>query len=437
MRLNRDGLYSNERFQWTKNGGHKLKRFTPRLLVTLLVVSFSFRVFAQDRVKTGDEVFVEKDLSLIKGNRVGIITNQSGTLQDGRHIADILAKLPDVKVVALFGPEHGIRGNAADGKPISNSVDAQTGIHVYSLFGKTYKPTPEMLKGIDVLIYDIQDVGVRFYTFISTLDLTLEAAAENHIKYIVLDRPDMLRSDMVDGPVLVDSLRSFVGIQPVPSVYGMTPGEFATMINDAHMLSGGVKADLRVIKMENYKRSMWYDQTGLKWMKPSPNLPDMNAVEVYPGMVLIEATNVSEGRGTDHPFETIGAPFINAERLASLMNAQHLAGVKFEPTDFTPHPYPWATKPKYDGELCHGVKITVTDRNVFKPVEAGIYLVWAIKKVAPGKFKIRAASFDRRAGTSDVRLELAAGVSPKRIVSEWGKELRKFKRLRTKYLLYK
>ncbi len=400
-------------------------------------IAIPFQVYAQSRVKTGAEVLIEKDLSLIKGKRVGIITNQSGTLQDGRYIADVLSEVPGVKAVALFGPEHGIRGIAADGKPISNSVDKKTGIRVYSLFGKAYKPTAGMLKGIDVLIYDIQDVGVRFYTFISTLDLTLEAAAENHIQYFVLDKPDMLRSDMIDGPVLVDSLRSFVGIQPIPSVYGMTPGEFATMINDGHMLNGGVKADLRVIKMENYKRRMWYDQTGLKWFKPSPNLSDMNAVEVYPGNVLFEATNVSEGRGTDHPFENIGAPFIDGKKLAALMNAQHIPGVKYEPIEFTPHPYPWASKPKYDGVLCHGVKITVTDRDAYKPVEAGVYLVWAIKKLAPRHFKIMAARFDERAGTPDVRLELEAGKLPKEIVSGWAKQLKKFGNVRTKYLLYK
>ena len=407
------------------------------IYMPLFAVAFALQVHAQGRVKTGDEVFVEKYLGLIKGKGVGIITNHSGTLQDGRHIADVLAKLPDVRVVALFGPEHGIRGTTSDGKPIENTVDQQTGIPVYSLFGQTFKPTPEMLKGIDVLIYDIQDVGVRFYTFISTLDLSLEAAAENHIRFIVLDRPDMLRADFVDGPVLIDSLSSFVGIQPIPSVYGMTPGEFATMINEAHMLTGGIKADLQVVRMENYKRSMWYDQTGLKWVKPSPNLPDMNAVEVYPGSVLIEATNVSEGRGTDHPFETIGAPFIDGKKLASLMNAQHLTGVKYEPTVFTPHSYPWANEPKYEGQRCYGVKIIVTNRNIFKPVEAGVYLVWAIKEVAPEKFKFYPQEFDRLAGTPKVRLQLDAGESPKKIISEWVKESKKFEKLRAKYLLYK
>ncbi len=405
--------------------------------VFLVVAAFAFTASAQERVKTGDEVFVEKYLSLIKGKTIGIITNHSGEMQDGRHIADVLSKIPDVKLVTLFGPEHGIRGNAPDGKTIANSVDEKTGVQVYSLYGKTKKPTTEMLKGIDVLIYDIQDVGARFYTFISTLDLSLEAAAENHVKFIVLDKPDMLRADLVDGPVLVDSLRSFVGIQPIASVYGMTPGEFATMINDAHMLKDGVKADLTVIKMENYRRSMWYDQTGLKWVIPSPNLPDMNSVEVYPGNVLIEATNVSEGRGTEHPFENIGSPFIDSKKLVSLLDKQHLAGVKFKSIEFTPHPFPWASEPKYNGEVCHGVKITVVNRNIFRPVEMGVTLVWAIHKLYPDKFEFRNAAFDMRAGTPQIRLMLEEGKTPQQIISAWQIGLKKFEGLRKRFLLYK
>ncbi len=409
---------------------------------SLLVAYFAIMVSslgarAQGQVKPGDQVFVDKYLNLIDGKRVGLITNQSGELPDGQHIADVLSRTPGVKLVALFGPEHGIRGNAPDGGTVSNSFDAKTGVTVYSLYGKTVKPTPAMLKGIDVLIYDIQDVGTRFYTFISTLDLCLEAAAENQIKFIVLDRPDMLKPDLVDGPVLVDSLRSFVGIQPITSVYGMTPGEFATMINDAGMLKGGVKADLTVIKMDNYRRKMWYDETGMKWTTPSPNLPDMESVEVYPGNVLFEGTNVSEGRGTDHPFEIIGAPFIDSGRLVALLVQQHLSGVEFEPIDFTPHPFPWATDPKYNGQLCHGVKIAVTDRDSFKPVEMGVFLIWAIHNLYPEEFKFHDKGFDRLAGTPGIRLSLEAGKTPQQIIGSWQEGERKFERLREKFLLYK
>ncbi len=407
------------------------------LIVVFSVLALSIAASAQDRVKTGDEVFVEKYLGLIKGKSIGIITNHSGLLPDGRHIADVIARVPGVKLVALFGPEHGIRGKVPDGETVSNSIDRKTGVQVYSLYGNVRQPTTKMLTGIDVLIYDIQDVGVRFYTFISTMQLTMEAAALNHIKYIVLDRPDMLRADMVEGPVLADSLRSFVGMQPIPSVYGMTPGEYAIMINEAHMLDGGVKADLEVIRMENYRRDMWYDETGLKWVNPSPNIPDMNSVEVYPGTVLIEATNVSEGRGTDHPFENIGAPYINGDSLAGLMNEQHLPGVTFKRVDFTPRALPWVTDPKYKGKLCHGVKITVTDRDKFKPVGMGICLLWAIRHLSPREFQIRADDFDRLAGVPAVRNLLESGATPAEIISKWSKGTEEFRKTRDKYLLYR
>ena len=407
------------------------------LLILAFVIVSASQLFAVERVKAGDEVLVEKYLGLIKGKTVGIITNQSGRLQNGESIIDVLAKEPGIKVVALFSPEHGIRGKASAGEGVSGGIDQKTGLPIYSLYGKTKKPTARMLKGIDVLLYDIQDVGTRFYTYISTLDYCLQAAAEHHIEFIVLDKPDMLRSNLVDGPMLVDSLRSFIGIQPIPSVYGMTPGEFATMINDAGMLKGGVKADLKVIKMEHYRRSMWYDQTGLKWITPSPNLPDMNAVEVYPGNVLIEATNVSEGRGTKHPFETIGAPFINSSKLISLLNEQHVAGVTFKPATFTPRPYPWAVKPKYQGEICHGIKIIVTDRDALKPVEMGVTIVWAIRKLYPYKFKFIPSYFDLLAGTTSVRTMLEEGKTPSEISASWREGLSRFEKLRKKYLLYR
>ncbi|OYV88137.1 MAG: hypothetical protein B7Z63_01185 [Ignavibacteriae bacterium 37-53-5] len=411
-----------------------MKRLLP---IFLVLMSFAIQAAARERVKAGDEVFLEKHLNLIRGKSIGIITNQSGELQDGRHIVDVLAHVPGVKLVALFAPEHGIRGKASAGEDISSGIDKQTGVPVYSLYGKTKKPTPQMLKGIDILIYDIQDVGTRFYTFISTLDYCLEAAAENHIKFIVLDKPDMLRADLVDGPMLVDSLRSFIGIQPIPSVYGMTPGELATMMNDDGMLKGGVKADLTVIRMENYRRNMWYDETGLKWIVPSPNLPDMNAVEVYPGNVLLEATNVSEGRGTEHPFEIIGAPYIDSEKLISLLDKQKLSGVTFQPADFTPRALPAAGEPKYLGELCHGVKVVVTGRNSLKPVEMGVTLVWAIRKLYPQEFKFIPSYFDRLAGTSSMRSMLEDGKTPLEIFASWRKDNKRFEILRKKYLLYR
>jgi len=402
--------------------------------VLALLLSASMSI-AQGRVKTGDEVFVDKYLYLIKGKSIGVITNRSGELKGRGHIIDVLSKIPDVKLVVLFAPEHGIRGNAPNGQMVSDSVDEQTGVPIYSLYGKIQKPTPQMLKGVDVLIYDIQDVGVRCYTFISTLDLCLEAAAENGIKFIVLDRPDMLTGKLVDGPVLVDSLRSFVGIQPVSTVYGMTPGEFAAMINDGGMLKK--KADLTVVKMENYTRDLWYDQTGLDWVTPSPNLPDIGSVEAYPGTVLLEATNVSEGRGTENPFETIGAPFIDSKKLSWFLNQQNPEGIRFEPVKFTPHSLSSAIEPKYNGVVCHGVKIIITDRNVYKPVEMGVTLLWAIHALYPDNLKLRNEAFDRLSGDPEIRLSLEAGKAPRQIISEWKAKAKQFTEFRENFLLYK
>ncbi len=405
-------------------------------IIPAAILAISISVFAQDRVRTGDEVLLQNDLGILKGKRVGLITNQSGIMQNGTHIADALSMNHDFSLVALFGPEHGIRGKASDGTAVPDSIDPRTGVHVYSLYGKNVKPTAEMLSGIDVLVYDLQDVGVRFYTYISTLDLCMEAAAEHNIKFVVLDKPDMVRSDFIDGPVLDDSLKSFVGIQPLPSVYGMTPGELATMMNEEHLLKNGVKADLTVIKMQNYRHEMWYDQTGLKWIDPSPNLPDMQSVEVYPGCVLLEATNVSEGRGTPHPFRWIGAPFIDSEKLIGLLNARNLPGVRFDPIEFTPDSLPWAKDPKFVSRLCHGVDIVVTDRDIFRPVEMGVTLIWALHELYPGEFKVRVSGFDRLSGDASIWIMIESGKDPGSIISSWKNNLQKFETERSKYQLY-
>ncbi len=388
------------------------------------------------RVKTGEEVFVNKYLNLVKGKSVGIITNDSGVLQDGSRLLDTLERNPGVKVVTVFIPGDEIVGNTPNGKSSATSVQVRNGIRFYTFSGRDCGLAADMLKDIEVLIYDVQGMGTRRCPSEKILYATLRAAAQKNIEYIVLDRPDMLQADMVDGPVPGRMFRLSEGLEPVPCAYGMTPGEFAEMLNGAHMLGAGVKANLRVITMRYYKRNMWYDQTGLEWIEPLPVLRDMNAVELYPGSVLLDAANVSVGRGTHHPYETVGAPFIDGEELAALMNAQHLPGVKYESADFIPRAHMHDPAPIYAGVACHGVRIVVTDRSVFRPVEAGVYLVWAISKVAPREFTIDTARFDRRAGSPGVLTKLSERKSPKKIFAAWGNELRKFERLRTQYLLY-
>ncbi len=404
--------------------------------LALFIVVFEFQPVTQGQVKTGDEVFVNKCLNLVEGKKVGIITDNGGFLQDGRQIASVLESLPNVKVVATFNLQGTMSGNPVRGKGLSVQIDSQTGIRTYSVFDKYCRLSADMLKGIDVLIYDVQDLGARRCPFVNILYTSLEAAAQNNIEYIVLDKPDMLQADIVDGPVSVGSLWTPRGVQAIPNTYGMTAGEFARMLNGERMLTGGGEAELKVVKMRHYNRNMWYDETGLKWTCPIPDLRDMNAVELYSGIVLLEATNVSEGRGTDHPYEIVGAPFIDGEKLAALLDAQRLPGVKYEPIDFTPHPDASSPHPKFAGDLCHGVRIVVTNRTVFRPSEEGVYLIWAISRLAPAQFTVDTASFDRRSGSSDIRAELEAGKSPEEIVSAWGKGLREFESVRMKYLLY-
>ncbi len=391
---------------------------------------------AQISVIPGADVLLTQRIGLIAGKRVGLVTNHTAMLSNGMHLADALTLRSDVKLTALFGPEHGIRGDAPDGKTITDSIDAKTGVTVFSLYGAVSKPTPAMLKNVDVLVFDIQDVGVRFYTFISTLFLTMEAAAENNIPFIVLDRPDPIRGASCAGPVRVDSLKSFVGWAPMPIEHGMTVGELAEMANGEGWLKNGVKARLTVVTMDGWKRALWYDELSLAWVRPSPNMRTISTAAVYPGMCLIEGTNVSEGRGTDHPFETIGAPWIDADSLARSLNAKLLPGVAFEPAVFTPREIPGVSSPKFKNTECRGVFLRVTDRNVFEPVTAGIALLTALRKLYPAHFAFHDKGFDRLAGTPAVRAMILDGRSVSEIVDSWNGPLQKFERRRQNYLLY-
>jgi len=406
------------------------------MLIILLSISF---LIAQERstVKTGADLLFEKYSSRISGKRVGLITNHTALLSNGKHLADALKDDPNVTLTALFGPEHGIRGDAPDGRTIRDTIDAKTGVPVYSLYGKISKPTPEMLKNVDVLIFDIQDVGARFYTFISTMYLCMEAAAEQKIPYIVLDRPNPINGILVEGPVRLDSLKSFVGWGPMPISHGLTVGELATMANSERWLSNGIVADLFVVPMEGWKRSQWYAQTNLRWVSPSPNMVSLNTAIVYPGLCLLEGTNVSEGRGTDRPFETFGAPWINGKELARSLNSAGLSGVTFTEVSFTPQEIPgMAANPKHRGKLCGGVRITVTDRKTFLPLRAGLTVLEHLTKLYKDSLSFRDRGFDRLAGTPVIRTLLKEGKSAKEIEGSWQKELKEFLELRRKALLY-
>ncbi len=406
------------------------------IIVTFLLLAVNlFSSSNVSKVIPGADLLFTKYFKYIKGKKLGVVTNSTAILSDGRHLVDALYENKDVEVVALFGPEHGIRAETTGA--VENFVDPITGIPIYSLYGKTYKPTPAMMKNIDILIFDIQDVGARFYTFISTLGFAMEAASEKGIPIIVLDRPNPIRGVYVDGPVALDSMESFVAYAPIPTAYGMTIGELAQMYNQEGWLHNGQKCNLIIAKMEGWSRVLWYDQTGLKWIKPSPNMSYLSTAIVYPGTCIFEGTNVSEGRGTDRPFEFIGAPWLNAVEAANDLNNFNLDGVKFEVIQTTPVTTPNnAVPPKYFNEKCNDIYIKVTNRNIFKPVEAGLYLLWEIKKNHPDKFEWKGKSFDRLCGTPEVRLMLNAGKTPEEIISSWQKDLNNFKKIRSKYLLY-
>ena len=380
---------------------------------------------------------VNEYTNLVAGKRVGIITNHTAYNSRDQHIVDVFLNIPNVMVTALFGPEHGIRGDEAAGGRIDDATDPVRQLPIYSLYGKTRKPTPSMLANVDVLVFDIQDIGARFYTYISTMALAMEAAAENRIPFVVFDRPNPIDGVHVEGPVLDTTFASFVGLFPIPVRHGMTIGELATMIDAEGWLHGGVKAELTVVPVRNWQRTMCYDQTGLRWRKTSPNIPDIETAVVYPGMCLFEGTNVSEGRGTHRPFLQFGAPWIDAGTLLQRMAQYNLAGVTFQPIDFTPQTIPgMASHPKYEGSRCYGLSVKVTDRAVFNAFQTGVACVKAVHDLFPEEFQWRIAHFDRLCGTDTIRQQIENGIPLNAMIAGWTTGRGAFLELRRKYLRY-
>jgi uncharacterized protein YbbC (DUF1343 family) len=381
-------------------------------------------------VLVGADVLLRKNLALLRGKRVGVVTNHSALCASGEHlVSELVGK--GVRIVRLFGPEHGIRGGGEAGEKIGDTLDPTTGIPVISLYGSINKPGPAMLQDIDLLLYDIQDVGVRFYTYMSTMVLCMEAAAEARIPFLVLDRPNPLGGLLVDGPVLEDSLKSFVGIVSVPVVYGLTPGELASYVNDEGLLKGHVKADLTVIAMKGWKRNMTWEETGLPWVPPSPNIPDPETAIVYPAICFLEATNLSEGRGTARPFKMFGAPFVDGEKLASELNAREIPGVKFRPVRFRP------STSKHSGRDCGGVEMTLTDRELFVPVRTGLTILREFQRLYPENFTLDRKWFLKLMGSAPVFDGLRNGLSLDSIESGWSAKTSEFKTKCRKLLLYR
>ncbi|MDT7856407.1 DUF1343 domain-containing protein [Rubrivirga sp. S365] len=375
--------------------------------------------------------------------RVGLVTNHTARVDtaDGgpAHLIDRLAAAPDVALAALFGPEHGLRGTAEAGAGVSGGADRATGTPVYSLYGASRKPTQAQLRGLDALVFDMQDVGARFYTYISTMGYAMQAAAEAGVPFVVLDRPNPIGGG-AEGWVMGPRHTSFVGLYPVPVTHGLTVGELARMVAGEGWLPGLDGLDLRVVEMGGYRRGMPWEQTGLAWTPPSPNVPDVETARVYPGTGFFEGTTASEGRGTRVPFTHVGAPWVDADALAATLNARGLAGVRFEPAAFTPVDLPGqATDPKHEGERVGGVRLVVTDPAAFRPVAAGVHVVEAVYRQAPPRPRrsfFKADWLAKLAGTDRLRAALVRGDDPAQIAASWAGEASAFEARAEPYRLY-
>lgn len=367
---------------------------------------------------------------------VGLVANQTSRLSDGTHLVDALLD-SGVEVVALFGPEHGFEGMAAEGARVYSIGETYRGIPIHSLYGASTSPDESMLEGVEVFLFDIQDVGARFYTYPSTMALTMMGgAAVKGIPYVVLDRPNPIGGRIVEGPILQPEHASFIGLYPVPVRYGFTVGEYARWMCGEGHLPGGEDLDLRVVEMTGWERGMWFDETGVPWVQPSPNMVTTLTALVYPGTCFIEGTNVSEGRGTVQPFELIGAPWADRLEIAGWLNRLDLPGVRFHPITFTPGLPGTSVEVKWKGDICQGVKIEITDREAFRAVVSGVAVVSAFRRFHPDEFRWRGPHFDRLAGVSWLREGIEAGDDPRQLEERWQADLDTWRETAAGYWLY-
>lgn len=385
---------------------------------------------------TGLDRLLDAFRHLLAGKRVGLLSHPASVNRQLRHAVSLLASDPEIRLAAIFGPQHGARGETQDNMiEWEGYKDAETGLPVYSLYGEARKPTPEMLSQVDVLVVDLQDVGARYYTFIYTMALAMEACGEADKELVVLDRPNPIGGYRWEGPVLDPAFASFVGLYPLPIRHGMTAGELALYFRD----QCGVRCRLEVVPMTGWNARPDFDETGLPWVPPSPNIPRLESALVYPGLCLLEGTNVSEGRGTTLPFEISGAPWIDPGVLVRRMEEMELPGVRYRPVYFQPTFHKWAN------HLCGGLQLYVTDRSEFKPFLTGLVLTylyrelgrdWFQWKQPPYEYEYRLLPFDILCGTDRVRLMLEAGASPREWEASWQTELAAFAEVRKRYLLY-
>ncbi len=379
-------------------------------------------------VRPGLETFLADVPQALRGKRVGLITNHSAIDRSRRLAIDLIAQHKDLKLTALMAPEHGIRGDIAAGAKVADERDEKTGVPVYSLYmAEDRGPSPEMLKDVDVIVYDLQEVGGRTWTYVSTMALSMQAAKRKGIPFVVLDRPNPIGGEIVEGAMLDPAFKSFVGMYPIPARHGMTVGELAKLFNERD----GIGANLIIAQAANWRRNQWFSNAGLPWVNPSPNLRSPAALNTYPGSVYFEGTNLSEGRGTDRPFEQIGAPWLDAPAVANAMNAKGLAGIRFEAITMPVLP----TAAKFKGQTIPGIRYEITNRETYRPVRTTLILIDEIKRRHPTNFAW-GSSIDRLTGSAKVKNAINAGtLAP--LLDEWDREAAAFAESRKPYLLYR
>jgi len=379
-------------------------------------------------VRPGIETFLANVPQQLRGKRVGLITNHTGINRSRTPDIDLIAKHKDLKLVALLAPEHGIRGTVEAGETIVDEIDTKTGVPIYSLYlSEDRGPTAVMLKDVDVLVYDLQEVGGRTWTYVSTMALAMQAARKKGIPFVVLDRPNPIGGEIVEGALLDPKFRSFVGMYPIPARHGMTVGELATLFNRKF----GIGANLIVARVENWRRSEWFDETGLPWVNPSPNLRSFSALMNYPGTVYFEGTNLTEGRGTDRPFEQIGAPWLKADEVARVMNERRLPGIRFEAITMRVSP----TAAKHKGQTIPAIRFAVTDRQTYRPVRTSLLLIDEIRRRHPKDFAWT-NTIDRLTGSDKVRLAIESG-QLQSLLEEWDRQAAHFRKSSRPYQLYR
>ena len=374
------------------------------------------------RVQVGLDVLEAEKFSALRGKHVGLITNHTGVDSQSRGIIDVLSKAQGVHLVALFSPEHGLAGR--NDENVASRKDSTTGLPIYSLYGDGRRPTDEMLKGIDALVFDIQDAGVRFYTYTATMGYCMEEAAKRHIAFYVLDRPNPMNGNTVEGPMLDADKTSFVAYMPLPVRYGLTIGELAQFFN----MENHINCDLHVIPMRNWHRNYFFESTGIRWIPPSPNLRTLKGSIVYPGLEILQSAGVSVGRGTETPFEEFGAPWMKGDDVADALNARHLAGLRFVNQPFIP------VIGLYSGQRCGGVGVRIMDRQAVRAMRLGMEIATILRRLYPEKFDPEKLMF--LVGNAETIRQLQAGTGPEQIVESWSADLANFDVLRKKYLLY-